>query len=377
MEFVGRFQALVRNVAVALEKPNKERSKCPRCKGSGFLAQRAPWDWSRGTVSNDPCWFCEGIGVMPVAGLTGFLLARASPAFHTRDIKAPSQLPIKVQLYLGKYPGTRPKFSTHKVCDNPKALLHDFSRVPDWLCGEEFQHLETPRAPKTSMASGGTLSPRTTPVTGTRRGSSSLFRTKSSTQPRPDGGVPRFSRQLGMASSTPRSSPPAYGTRSPSSSPKERQTPVVLIPVPSTLESPKDTVEAEDAGAPKSVRFARRNPRHFKAPRRERNRIREEAEKEAVERARRSVQSGPGATEMEKQDQAGAPSSGPTLWSLNDPSKPSSSWAWASKLPLPPWLEPWKRSSLGKHFWVNQMVYGSLKDRTAAPLSPMPSKAFL
>ena len=61
------------------------------CKGSGLMITTG------GHASNMPCWFCEGVGILPIVGLEGFLLARASSQVKTCDLMAHSLSRISLE----------------------------------------------------------------------------------------------------------------------------------------------------------------------------------------------------------------------------------------------------------------------------------------
>lgn len=53
-------RAFVKNVTELFGKTDGQRSKCPRCKGSGLFASQSFWRWGQPSRTNSPCWFCEG-----------------------------------------------------------------------------------------------------------------------------------------------------------------------------------------------------------------------------------------------------------------------------------------------------------------------------
>ncbi|KAG6554908.1 hypothetical protein Mapa_003492 [Marchantia paleacea] len=129
-----------RDVTSLFEKADGERRNCPRCRGSGLLNPKRLWDWSRKSVGNKPCWFCEGVGVMPLFGLNGFMLGRASAAISTEKLRETVAPPVQSHLYLGKYPCTRTKFGSYNPKQDLSSLLHKPNYVPIWTteAAEEF-----------------------------------------------------------------------------------------------------------------------------------------------------------------------------------------------------------------------------------------------
>ncbi|CAK9881568.1 unnamed protein product [Sphagnum jensenii] len=65
----------LRNVREIFAKADGRTSNCPRCQGSGLLTNRSGWGCGQVLpIGNDFCWFCEGIGVIQIIGLSGFML---------------------------------------------------------------------------------------------------------------------------------------------------------------------------------------------------------------------------------------------------------------------------------------------------------------
>ncbi|BBN13711.1 hypothetical protein MPTK1_6g05700 [Marchantia polymorpha subsp. ruderalis] len=149
-----------RDVTSLLEKADGERRNCPRCRGSGLLNPRRLWDWSRKSGANNPCWFCEGVGVMPLFGLSGFMLGRASAAISTEKLRETVVPPVQSHLYLGKYPCTRPKFGSYNPTQDFASLLHKPNHVPIWTteAAEEFA------LQKLDESEGGAVGKLSTPV---------------------------------------------------------------------------------------------------------------------------------------------------------------------------------------------------------------------
>uniref|UniRef100_A0A7I4CSH3 Uncharacterized protein n=1 Tax=Physcomitrium patens TaxID=3218 RepID=A0A7I4CSH3_PHYPA len=112
-------RSFANNVTEIFRKTDCKRSKCPRCKGSGLhmdlFTEKSPY-------SNEPCWFCEGMGVMSVAGTDGYMLGRSNPVLNTRCFEMPANL----HLYNGKYPSSKTKLVAYKP---PKDIFQEL-QVP-------------------------------------------------------------------------------------------------------------------------------------------------------------------------------------------------------------------------------------------------------
>lgn len=52
--------AFAQNATGVLGITGRERSTCPRCKGSGLYEGRSVWKWGQPSPSNTSCWFCDG-----------------------------------------------------------------------------------------------------------------------------------------------------------------------------------------------------------------------------------------------------------------------------------------------------------------------------
>ncbi|KAG0623917.1 hypothetical protein M758_3G211300 [Ceratodon purpureus] len=72
---------------------------------------------------------------MPVIGLNGFMLGPSKPVINTRNVNPLPELPLKMQLYLGKYPETKCTVKTYKPSMKLADLLYDPNQFPSWMSG--------------------------------------------------------------------------------------------------------------------------------------------------------------------------------------------------------------------------------------------------
>lgn len=132
-----RIQDVARNITLFFGKDVGSRKKCPCCKGSGLRISGAQHQQS-GIRSNEPCWFCEGIGSLPIFGLNGFVLARATSNLQTCDPFLQSCSSLKADFHFEKFSETRCNIRTFKPNGQMADMLHDFSSIPLWLmCTQE------------------------------------------------------------------------------------------------------------------------------------------------------------------------------------------------------------------------------------------------
>jgi hypothetical protein len=101
----------LKNVREIFGKADGRTSNCPRCPGSGLLTNR--------------------IGVIPIIGLNGFMLGRSTPILNTKKMKQHSHLPVNIQLYNGKYPGSKCKLTSYKP--STYGISELLSDQPDYL----------------------------------------------------------------------------------------------------------------------------------------------------------------------------------------------------------------------------------------------------
>lgn len=128
---------LFRSFGGVFEARKGKHSKCPRCKGSGLLITFGQSCWEQGHVPNEPCWFCEGVGVLPVVGLKGFILARASSHINTHDLMLQPLSPLSLETSLVKYIGTRCKIITYKPVEQECMAFSFVAKTLPWLADFE------------------------------------------------------------------------------------------------------------------------------------------------------------------------------------------------------------------------------------------------
>lgn len=69
--------------------------------------------------------------MIPIIGLSGFMLGRSTPILNTKKMKQHSHLPVNIQLYNGKYPGSKCKLTSYKPSTYGVSEL--LSDQPDYL----------------------------------------------------------------------------------------------------------------------------------------------------------------------------------------------------------------------------------------------------
>lgn len=89
---------------------------------------------------------------MPVVGLNGYMIGRSNSVLHTGEIKKRQCTPVNTQLCLGKFPGSKCKLTTYKPADDITEMLYDPVYFPDWLNAADTEavlnksfHVETER----------------------------------------------------------------------------------------------------------------------------------------------------------------------------------------------------------------------------------------
>lgn len=141
MEFIEQkwetVNKLFRNLGAVFESRKGKHSKCPRCKGSGLLITIGQSCWEQGHVPNEPCWFCEGVGVLPIVGLKGFILARASSHINTHDLMVQSLSPLSMETSVVKYMGTGCKIITYKPVEEECLTFSFAAKTLPWLADFE------------------------------------------------------------------------------------------------------------------------------------------------------------------------------------------------------------------------------------------------
>lgn len=140
MEFIEQkwetVNKLFRSFRAVFEAKKGKHSKCPRCKGSGLLSTIGQSCWEQGHVPNEPCWFCEGVGVLPIVGLKGFILARASSHINTHDLMVQSLSPSSLETSLVSI-GTRCKIMTYKPVEEECMTFSFVAKTLPWLADFE------------------------------------------------------------------------------------------------------------------------------------------------------------------------------------------------------------------------------------------------
>eukprot|EP00246_Nothoceros_aenigmaticus_P005749 TRINITY_DN18044_c0_g1_i1.p1 TRINITY_DN18044_c0_g1~~TRINITY_DN18044_c0_g1_i1.p1 ORF type:complete len:431 (-),score=39.70 TRINITY_DN18044_c0_g1_i1:321-1613(-) len=390
-----RAQTWVKKVTGLWGKVDGERTRCPRCKGSGLNTPKAAFGWRQAAQSDEACWFCEGVGVMPIAGLNGLMLARCDPVLSTRDFKRRPPLPIMLQLYLGKFPGTRCKTGFYKPGLDCTEWLYDPSKPPAWSKFGTDGCVSSQAGPKVAKIipndraslqqrelPGSTpkvaSSPRVPILSRTSRPQWSAGRSPRSwkTSSRPHSG---FSHQPHTtASRSPRtpSGPQSMSNLRRTASPNDAANSGLKREFLSPRSASQRKVGSYrydspcrdsfvETGSPVRSTPLISSPRSAKSPRKERNRIREKAEKEAMERARRIqrrplIHRAPNSfAKPEDRSQEGK-----WLCKAGEWLKKSSSKSYA----------PSSESS-GNGFqykdipWINNLVYGKLKENVSNVLN--------
>eukprot|EP00250_Pteridium_aquilinum_P002414 c12626_g1_i1 orf=178-1377(+) len=117
-------QDVARTITLVLEKGSESRKKCPRCRGSGLLENAFTRLEKNEACQNQPCWFCEGVGALPIAGLNGFVLARTTACLKALNEHKPC---VKFSQLHCRYGEEKPKFTKVKLDVNLADLLFDFS----------------------------------------------------------------------------------------------------------------------------------------------------------------------------------------------------------------------------------------------------------
>ncbi|KAH9295180.1 hypothetical protein KI387_038768, partial [Taxus chinensis] len=119
-KFLSSFRAV-------FEVRKEKHSRCPKCKGSGLMIIAG------GHASNEPCWFCEGVGIMPIIGLEGFFLVKASSQINTRDLMVHSLSPVPCEQSLINHTGTRCKITRYKPAVQICNFLPQVAETPPSL----------------------------------------------------------------------------------------------------------------------------------------------------------------------------------------------------------------------------------------------------
>lgn len=120
-----------RTISFLLDKRGEGHRKCPRCRGSGLLGNAFTRPEKKVAHPNQPCWFCEGIGALPIVGLNGFVLARTTPCLKAPDKHNQPCVDV-LQLNHGRLCKETCKFTCAKLGANLADLLFDLKTSP-WV----------------------------------------------------------------------------------------------------------------------------------------------------------------------------------------------------------------------------------------------------
>lgn len=255
---------------------------------------------------------------MPVIGLNGFMFGPSKSIINTRAVNSLPELPMKVQLYLGKYPETKCTVKAYKPSMKLSDLLHDPNQFPSWMNGISGEPMCS------SLPSSGEISDRgsSSILTSTTNKSSEpskpvvirsgnrTTKTRVSVSSRnlrqPISSISRVSQESPYRMSSSQASPvspPVEQKISRRTKPALRSGGRLFVTVRRTVctslsvpmsSSPKvhtstrnEVLADSNPGTSKMTRNSPllRTPKSTRIPRRERNRVREEAEKEAILRA--------------------------------------------------------------------------------------------
>ncbi|CAI5993078.1 unnamed protein product [Closterium sp. NIES-65] len=255
-----------------LDRLDGDRLHCPRCKGSGLLSPSQAWSRllrPAPSAANEPCWFCQGIGVMPIFDLSGFLVARCPPLVSSRHASSATLRFSSFQLFLGKFPGTRTRLVTSRL---PRMLRHAiFAPALGPFCNasqdEASSQESQDKSPKSSPRRTNTPSADTSSIWGAlssplRPGTPGSARTPGS--PQTSGTTTPMAAAGALSSSTAGAGGAGDG---------------------SGLDEEAAGGAGEYWAAGGGGEIGQQSPRS-RSPRRERNKVREKAERQAVERAR-------------------------------------------------------------------------------------------
>lgn len=298
-ELFENARVFVKNVSEIFGKSDGDRFRCPRCKGSGLNSGHQFWNRKQLSSSTESCWFCEGVGVMPVIGLNGFMFGPSKCIVNTRNVNPLPELPMKMQLYLGKYPETKCAVKTYKPSMNLADLLYDPTQFPSWMNGAHEISSE--------VSDRGSFSSSSEPSNpGMIRSGNKTSRTRVSISPRnlqqpSSSRISQDSPYRVLSSQGSPASPPTEQRINRRAAPR-RSGGSLLVTVKKTvgtsLSAPMRVASSPIStrhgvltySNPATSRMTRkspllRTPKSTRVPRRERNRVREEAEKEAILRA--------------------------------------------------------------------------------------------
>lgn len=361
---------------------------------------------------------------MPIVGLNGLLLARSVPMLSTRDLKVRPPLPIRVQLYLGKFPGTKCKIGFFKPSLEFADLVNEPSKPPSWSeadfdgfsrsqanvqLGRDFTGDRCDRSSLQLRDRTGSICrvnpcPPGTPLSRTPRPQWSSGKTPRSwtTPSKSSSGFSHHpqippSRSPRTPAKPSNSSPPStHDSSGQVGSSRALVSPRLGSPTRAgsyRYDSPGREYTFEPVSPSRSAPLIS-SPRSARSPRKERNRIREKAEKEATERARRiqrplTQRSQQSLTKSEELNQGtkgldcrarhqrvevylmcwrliALRSAPPHASVLADSIRASKTGEWLKKFSTRSHGESSESSSHGFQYkdipWINNLVYGKLKN---------------
>ncbi|CAI5483252.1 unnamed protein product [Closterium sp. Yama58-4] len=254
-----RAQATAKAAFGLLDRLDGDRLHCPRCKGSGLLSPSQAWSRllrPAPAATNEPCWFCQGIGVMPIFDLSGFLVARCPPLVSSRHASSATLRFSSFQLFLGKFPGTRTRLVTSRL---PRMLRHAiFAPALGPFCNASQDEAVRAFCSRGDPIWGALSSPL-------RPGTPDTARAPGS--PHTSGATTPMAAPGALQSSTAGGAGAGAGDGS-------------------GFDEELATGGGEFWGAGAGGEIGQQSPRSSRSPRRERNKVREKAERQAVERAR-------------------------------------------------------------------------------------------
>ncbi|CAI5516224.1 unnamed protein product [Closterium sp. Naga37s-1] len=273
-----------------LDRLDGDRLHCPRCKGSGLLSPSQAWSRllrPAPSATNEPCWFCQGIGVMPIFDLSGFLVARCPPLVSSRHASSATLRFSSFQLFLGKFPGTRTRLVTSRL---PRMLRHAiFAPALGPFCNASqdeavraFCSRGDPSTPSSSSSSSSASHVSESPASRTAAtAAAAAAAAAAGSSAAPGSALSPFS--FGQSSQESQD-------KSPKSSPRRRALSSSTAGAGgagdgSGLDEEAAGVAGEYWAAGGGGEIGQQSPRS-RSPRRERNKVREKAERQAVERAR-------------------------------------------------------------------------------------------
>lgn len=205
---------------------------------------------------------------MPLIGLNGFMIGRCKPVISTKNLKSMPKLPIKMQLFLGKFPETKCKVKTYKPSMKLADILYNSDQCPTWANGEVSSFIKAPSLVAETSKRGeirtGVRNTNYEALLSSRKPNSSANKI-----------LPRKARVV---------SPRRTGSGGLSATVRKGVgSAAVSMSSPTMISRSEDQADSSSGMARNCPLF--RTTKSTKVRRRERNRVREEAEKEALLRA--------------------------------------------------------------------------------------------